>query len=51
MRSRLHEMCKKVEMEGPDDNRQHTKQAHFQRIQRADTDQGEGEERRRLAVS
>jgi len=31
MRSRLHEMCKKVEMEGPD-YRQHSKQAHFQRI-------------------
>ena len=31
MRSRLHEMCKKVEIEGPD-YRQHTKQAHFQRI-------------------
>ena len=31
MRSRLHEMCKKVEIEGPD-FRQHTKQAHFQRI-------------------
>jgi DNA replication protein DnaC len=31
MRSRLHEMCKKVEMDGPD-YRQHTKQAHFQRI-------------------
>ena len=31
MRSRLHEMCKKVEIEGPD-YRQHMKQAHFQRI-------------------
>ncbi len=31
MRSRLHEMCKKVEMEGPD-YRQHSKQAQFQRI-------------------
>ncbi len=31
MRSRLHEMCKKVEIEGPD-YRQHSKQAHFQRI-------------------
>jgi DNA replication protein DnaC len=31
MRSRLHEMCKKVEIEGPD-FRQHSKQAHFQRI-------------------
>ncbi len=31
MRSRLHEMCKKVELEGPD-YRQHSKQAHFQRI-------------------
>lgn len=31
MRSRLHEMCKKVEIEGPD-YRQHTKQAQFQRI-------------------
>ena len=30
MRSRLHEMCKKVEIEGPD-FRQHSKQAHFQR--------------------
>jgi DNA replication protein DnaC len=30
MRSRLHEMCKKVEIEGPD-YRQHSKQAHFQR--------------------
>lgn len=31
MRSRLHEMCKKVEIEGPD-YREHSKQAHFQRI-------------------
>ena len=31
MRSRLHEMCKTVEIEGPD-YRQHTKQAQFQRI-------------------
>jgi len=31
MRSRLHEMCKKVEIEGPD-YRQHSKQAQFQRI-------------------
>ncbi len=31
MRSRLHEMCKKVEIEGPD-FRQHSKQAHFQRV-------------------
>ena len=31
MRSRLHEMCKKVEIEGPD-FRQHSKQAHFQRM-------------------
>ena len=31
MRSRLHEMCKKVEIEGPD-YRQESKQAHFQRI-------------------
>ena len=31
MRSRLHEMCKKVELEGSD-YRQHVKQAHFQRI-------------------
>lgn len=31
MRSRLHEMCKKVEIEGPD-YRQHSKQAHFQRL-------------------
>jgi len=31
MRSRLHEMCKKVEIEGPD-YRQHSKQAKFQRI-------------------
>jgi DNA replication protein DnaC len=30
MRSRLHEMCKKVEMEGPD-FRQHSKQAQFRR--------------------
>jgi DNA replication protein DnaC len=30
MRSRLHEMCKKVEIEGPD-YRQHSKQAHFKR--------------------
>jgi len=30
MRSRLHEMCKKVEIEGPD--YRPTKQAHFQRI-------------------
>jgi len=31
MRSRLHEMCKKVEIEGTD-YRQHSKQAQFQRI-------------------
>jgi len=31
MRSRLHEMCKKVEIDGPD-YRQHLKQAHFHRI-------------------
>jgi DNA replication protein DnaC len=31
MRSRLHEMCKKVEIEGPD-FRQHSKQAQFQRV-------------------
>jgi DNA replication protein DnaC len=31
MRSRLHEMCKKVEISGPD-YRQHSKQAHFHRI-------------------
>jgi len=31
MRSRLHEMCKKVEIEGSD-YRQHSKQAQFQRI-------------------
>ncbi len=31
MRSRLHEMCKKVEIEGPD-FRQHSKQAHFQKV-------------------
>ncbi len=31
MRSRLHEMCKKVEITGPD-FRQHSKQAQFQRI-------------------
>jgi len=31
MRSRLHEMCKKVEIEGPD-YRQHSKQANFQRL-------------------
>ena len=31
MRSRLHEMCKKVEMEGPD-YRLHSKQAQFQRV-------------------
>ncbi len=31
MRSRLHEMCKKVEINGPD-YRQHSKQAHFHRI-------------------
>lgn len=31
MRSRLHEMCKKVEIEGPD-FRQHSKQAQFQRM-------------------
>jgi DNA replication protein DnaC len=31
MRSRLHEMCKKVEIEGPD-YREHSKQAHFQRL-------------------
>ena len=31
MRSRLHEMCKKVEIDGPD-YRQHSKQAQFQRI-------------------
>jgi DNA replication protein DnaC len=31
IRSRLHEMCKKVEIEGPD-FRQHSKQAHFQRV-------------------
>jgi DNA replication protein DnaC len=31
MRSRLHEMCKKVEIEGPD-YRQHSKQAQFRRI-------------------
>src|SRR5579871_162641 len=31
MRSRLHEMCKKVDIDGPD-FRQHSKQAHFQRI-------------------
>jgi DNA replication protein DnaC len=31
MRSRLHEMCKKVEIEGQD-YRQHSKQAQFQRI-------------------
>ena len=31
MRSRLHEMCKKVEIEGPD-YRQQSKQAQFQRI-------------------
>ncbi|MDR3747725.1 MAG: hypothetical protein P4M04_06190 [Acidobacteriota bacterium] len=30
MRSRLHEMCKKVEIEGAD-YRQHSKQAHFKR--------------------
>ena len=30
MRSRLHEMCKKVEIEGPD-YREHSKQAHFRR--------------------
>jgi DNA replication protein DnaC len=32
MRSRLHEMCKKVEMEG-DDYRLHSKKAHFQPIE------------------
>src|SRR5271165_2037124 len=32
MRSRLHEMCKKVEMEGPD-FRLHSKKAHFQPIE------------------
>jgi DNA replication protein DnaC len=32
MRSRLHEMCKKVEMEGPD-FRQHSKRAEFHRLQ------------------
>ena len=31
MRSRLHEMCKKVDIDGPD-YRQHSKQAHFHRI-------------------
>ena len=31
MRSRLHEMCKKVEIEGPD-YRSHSKQAQFQRV-------------------
>jgi DNA replication protein DnaC len=31
MRSRLHEMCKKVEIEGPD-YRQQSKQAQFQRL-------------------
>ncbi len=31
MRSRLHEMCKTVEINGPD-YRQHSKQAHFHRI-------------------
>ncbi len=31
MRSRLHEMCKKVEIEGPD-YREHSKRAQFQRI-------------------
>ena len=31
MRSRLHEMCRKVEIEGPD-FRQTSKQAHFQRV-------------------
>ena len=31
MRSRLHEMCKKVEIDGPD-YRQHSKQAQFHRI-------------------
>ncbi len=31
MRSRLHEMCKKIEIDGPD-FRQHSKQAHFQRV-------------------
>jgi DNA replication protein DnaC len=31
MRSRLHEMCKKVEINGPD-YRQHSKQAQFHRI-------------------
>lgn len=31
MRSRLHEMCRKVEIEGPD-YRQHSKQAQFQRM-------------------
>ncbi len=31
MRSRLHEMCKKVELEGPD-YRQHSKRAQFQRM-------------------
>ena len=32
MRSRLHEMCKKVEMDGPD-FRQHSKRAEFHRLQ------------------
>ena len=32
MRSRLHEMCKKVEMEGRD-YRLHSKKAHFQPIE------------------
>jgi DNA replication protein DnaC len=32
MRSRLHEMCKKVEMEGPD-FRQHSKRAEFRNLQ------------------
>jgi DNA replication protein DnaC len=32
MRSRLHEMCKKVEMDGPD-YRLHSKKAHFQPIE------------------
>lgn len=31
MRSRLHEMCKKVKIDGPD-YRQHSKQAQFQRV-------------------
>ena len=50
MRSRLHEMCKKVEMEGRD-YRLHSKKAHFQPIEAPARIQGAGEEGKWLVIS